>query len=165
MTTDGTLTVSLAPLRFGADGWCCGTASVTSIAGRRLLILPFAAPVGASRGKRFTVVVGAEGVARQRTVLSVRGRAALALPDDLDLSVTEVTVRLRPLRRMRQRRVPSDLTALLREGGLSFDAVPEPERTQLIHMINESTTPAVRAARIEAAVQVVRVWSRHAVPG
>jgi hypothetical protein len=46
----------------------------------------------------------------------------------------------------------------LAEQRASLDDLPDHEVAQLIHMINEATSPAIRAARVEAAVLSALAW-------
>lgn len=161
MSHDADVPPTSTALPVDSERWCCTTAAVTQVGGHRLLVLPVAAPVGVSRGRRYLVVIGDDGAPHQRVVLSVAGRAAVVPPDDLPTTVTQVTLRLRALPPRRRPRVPADLRDLLAADGLRVNAVPEPERTQLIRMINESATPQVRAARLDAARQIAAVWSRR----
>jgi hypothetical protein len=141
--------------------WVACQAGVSEVAGRRLLVLPFAAPVGRSRGRRYEVRLG-DGPVRARVVLNVGGRAALVPPPEVDLSATDIDVQVRALRPQRRRSVPADLRQALSEHGLSLAAVPEAEQVQLLLMIGESATPEVRAARLRAAVQAASAWSGRA---
>jgi hypothetical protein len=143
-----------------SDGWCRAVAAVRDIGGRPLLILPFAAPIGSSRGRRFLVGIG-DGPPRRQVVLSVGGHAALVPPVNLPAAATTIDVQLRPLPARRRPRIPADLRELLAACGLVVEEVPEAELTQLVHMVNESATPGVRAARLEAAREVVSAWSRR----
>ncbi len=160
--SDDAAVAQLAPLRYDSDGWCVATATVAEIAGRRLLLIPFAAPVGSSRGRRFVVRLGGESVSHQRTVLSVKGQAAIVLPIDLPADTPEVEISLRPVRDARPPSVPTDFAAALAAEDLELTALPEPVRVQLLHMINESATADVRIDRVAAAVAAVRTWSRRA---
>ena len=141
--------------------WTSTTASCVTVAGRRLLTLPFRAPVGASRGRRYLVRFDHELQPQQRVVFSLAGVAALAAPAGLEPG-TNIQVWLRALAVRRDRRLPTDLTKLLSAEGLQAEAVPNAELAQLIAMINESATPEIRSARLLAAMNVIRHGSNHA---
>jgi hypothetical protein len=155
---DGMHEASPPPLTTDATGWQEATAVVTVVDTRRLLMLPYAAPVGRSRGARYLVGID-DAPARPCVVLSVNGYAAIIPPAGADLPERHARVRLRALGARHSRRVPHELRVALAERGLDLGLVPDHEREQLILMINESATQGVRRARVEAAVQAVQAWS------
>lgn len=146
----------LPPLTEDPEEASCGHARVRR-SGERwlLLLLPFAAPAGRSRGCRYRVALGC-APPRVRVVLSVAGQAAVRVEPAEVGGCDSVPVRVQALRPRRARRVPADLAAALAEDHLSLSALPDHEMHQLLLMIGESTDPPVRAARIRAAVAAVR---------
>lgn len=127
---------------------------VQQVAGRTLLVLPIAAPVGRSRGHRIRVAIG-DRPASTRLALVVAGQLALRLdkPEEATLGVP-VTVRTVPRRHLR--RIPRDLAAALAEEELDLCDLPGHEADQLLLLVKESASPGVRAARITAAVAAVK---------
>lgn len=132
------------------------TMAVTGLArvvgGRTLVVLPFAAPVGPSRGRRFRVDTD-NGAPVTRVVLRLGGRAALRPPDHAALGEGElVPMRLRALPARSRQRVPADLDKALAEAGLGLDGLDESTLRHLLSMVNEAHDPDIRATRIAAAV-------------
>lgn len=140
--------------------WTNAEASVETVAGQRLLILPFAAPIGSSRGRRFLVRLDDEASATQRIVMSLRRAATLSAPDGLPSKCRTVGVAIRALPQTRSRRLPQDLADRIAELGLTVEEAPEVELQQLVVMVNESATQEVRRARLAAALQVIVGWTR-----
>lgn len=139
--------------------WTETVAAVETVAGRRLLVLPYAAPIGSSRGRRFLVRLDGEPRATLRIVMSLRGAATLGAPDDLSDSCRSVGVAIRALPHSRSRRLPRDLADRIAELGLTVDEAPEAELQQLVVMVNESATQEVRQARLADALQVIARWN------
>jgi hypothetical protein len=132
-----------------------------SIAGRRLLVLPYAAPTGPHRGRRFRVET--DGCASVfRVVFSVGGNAALRPPDDLVSGDGEpVRLRLRASATRTRLRVPTDLAEALADAGHGLDGLEEPAVRHLISMVSEAHDPEIRIARIRAAVTAVEQARRN----
>jgi len=154
--------VPLPSLSSDPDSWSATRGVVVEIADHRILLLPFAAPTGPSRGRRYELLWG-DGRRTHAVVLSLDGRAAVAPPAGLACGSGDgVEVRLRPLRERRAHLEPADVRDRLAADGLSPAAVPTGEWAHMLAMVRESSTPAVRAARIDAAVSVVRAWNERA---
>lgn len=145
----------LPPLTEDPEEASCGHARVRRPGERwLLLLLPFAAPTGRSRGCRYRVAVGC-APPRARVVLSVAGQAAVrAEPAEVG-GCNSVPVRVQALRPWRARRLPADLATALAREHLSLSVLPDQEVHQLLLMIGESADTRVRAARIRAAVAAI----------
>ncbi|MEU5903757.1 MULTISPECIES: hypothetical protein [unclassified Micromonospora] len=134
----------------------CAVARLTEVSGRAVLLLPYAGPQGL-RGSLYRVAING-GKPTTQVVLSVHGQAALAASPDDDSN--EVAVTLQVIHPSTPAQVPDDLAAALTAAGGTWHALPMHERGQLLHLIRESATPAVRAQRITAAVAAVTVRTR-----
>jgi hypothetical protein len=122
------------------------------VAGRVLVVLPYAAPIGAGRGRRYRVE-GTNGRAVSCVVLSLDGQAALRPPESTPLVDGQpVTVRLRALPARRARCVPDDLRRALTAAGTSLDHLDDAAVRHLLLMTTEARDPAIRADRVRAAV-------------
>ena len=129
------------------------------VSGRLLVVLPYGAPVGKSRGRRYRADFDSGDVV-SRVVLSVTGCAALRPPDSLQLSEDEsVRLRLRALPTRRAHQVPEDLERHLAAADASLDDVDEADIQHLLLMVAEAKDPAIRAERIRAAVDAARATS------
>lgn len=130
-------------------------AHLTEVAGHDVLLLPFSAPTGPYRGRRYRVSI-AGGTAESRALLNVDGRAALAgRKVSTAAGGRSLRVHLRALPARRPRRVPADLHEALQRHGLVPDRLAAHELDQILLMVGESSNPSVRAARIRAAVVAV----------
>lgn len=158
---DDTTHVPLAPFPSNTTDWTNTHATLVTVAGQRLLLLPFAAPVGSSRGRKFLVRFDGESHPRQRVVLAVAGAAAMPAPLNLPESHSSLPLAIRALPQQRDRRLPKDLLEAIEQQALSLDHAPDAELLQLIVMLNESASADVRQQRLQAAVQVITSWNRH----
>lgn len=132
------------------------TVAVTGLArvihGRILVMLPFAAPLGPNRGRRFRVETD-DSPPVTRVVLCLGGRAALRPPGQAPLSEGEpMPMRLRALPQRGSQRVPADLDQALAKAGLGLDGLAESTLRHLLSMVSEAHDPEIRATRIAAAV-------------
>lgn len=158
MSVDGATLPLLDP---PAGEWWDVDAEVRSIASETFLVLPYHAPVGASRGRKFRIALDG-GRPRRVVVFSVRGRAAVRAPQGHGLKQGEhVRLRVGGTERSRRNDLPPDLAAAMEEAGASATGFPANELTQLLLMINESSAPEVRSARVAAAVSAIVTWSRR----
>lgn len=124
---------------------------------RRMLLLPCAGPVGL-RGKRLRVTFP-DGTARTAVAVSLYGQAALP-HETTDPQGPGVPLALRPIRERSARNVPADLATALERAGLDWSILPAHERTQMLHLITESATADIRAARITAVIDAVATRTR-----
>jgi hypothetical protein len=150
----------LASLPAPGEGWLEVTGEVRQVGVRRLLVLPLAAPVGPSRGRRYRVAVGGDQP-RPRVVLSVGNRAALVPPPRLQ---GRVAVRVQSLSRRASRHMPRDLVARLDAERLDLSVLADHEQQQLAVMLAEAHAGSVRAARLDAAVAAVRARQAREAP-
>lgn len=127
------------------------------LAGRPVLLLPCTGPAGL-RGRRFRVTYPHLG-ARTEVVVSMRGQAAVPVALS-DIADTGVPVTLRPIRAAAARSVPDDLAAALDRQSLDWAVLPAHEQAQMLHLITESATPDIRAARITAVIDAVATRTR-----
>lgn len=129
------------------------TGYVQTVNDRQLVVLPYAAPVSVSRGRRYRVTID-ESLAVTRIVLSVRGQAVLRPPVLIPAKDGQATsVRLRALPARRPRRTPDDLRRALEDAGTTLNQLDEPAAQHLLLMITEAHDPAIRARRVQAAVE------------
>jgi hypothetical protein len=118
-----------------------------------LIMLPYAAPTGASRGRRYRIELHG-GPAMARVVLSVHGQAALRPPDAMPLTDGQsVKLRLRALPNRRPRQIPGDLRWALEAAGTTLDQLGTPATQHLLLMVAEAAEPSIRAQRVRAAVE------------
>ena len=110
------------------------------------LLLPCRGPEGL-RGQRMRVT--SQNVRRARVVVSVAGQAAIPGQGCAD---DGIALQLEPIRPGRPHRVPDDLSHALATAGARWQELPDHERAQMLHLITESATPAIRNQRIAAAV-------------
>jgi hypothetical protein len=137
------------------------TGRVRTFAGRRLLVLPVRAPLGRSRGHRVRVAIGTRP-ARVRVALVVTGQLALRPARGEVFGQLPVRVSIRPVPPRRRRSLPADLVEALTAARLDLSELPDHEVDQMLLMIGESATGAVRAARIQAALVALHARSGHA---
>jgi hypothetical protein len=124
--------------------------------GRPLLLLPYVAPVGACRGRKYRVEI-AHGPACSRVVLSIGGQAAMRPPDRILLDDGEYLVLcLRALPPRTLQRVPADLDRALAAAGLDLDGFDVSRVRHLVSMVAEARDPVIRAARVGLAVEAAR---------
>lgn len=136
-------------------------AYLTEVGGTTLLLLPFKAPTGPHRGRRYRVGIAGRP-AQARVVLNIDGRAALAGElAPAGAGGRSVPVHLRALPTRRPRRVPADLHEALQSHGLVPDQLAANELDQILLMVGESSNRAVRAARIRAVVVAVTARSER----
>jgi len=132
------------------------TGHARSVRGRLLVVLPYAAPIGPSRGRFFRIETD-HGKAVSLVVFSLAGQAALRPPDSTPLANGQpVTLRLRALPPRRSRRVPGDLERALTAAGLTLEQLDGPAAQHLLLMVTEARAPAIRAQRVRAAVEAAR---------
>lgn len=128
------------------------TGRVRTVARRTLIVLPFAAPTGPGRGRRFRIETGTT-TPFFRVVLSVGGRAAMRPPDQVALwEGDSLTMRIRVCSARRTRRVPADLDRALAAAETGLDGLDESTVRHLLSMVTEARDPQIRATRITAAV-------------
>jgi hypothetical protein len=118
-----------------------------------LLLLPFAAPVGKSRGRRFRIKIG-DAKPRTRVVVALAGQAAVILPE-VEAREGVVDVAIAQISTHRLTNLPSDAREALEANGVQPDDLSPHELTQLIVMVTESATPEIRTSRIQAAVEAL----------
>jgi hypothetical protein len=129
------------------------TGQARAVSGCVLIILPYAAPTGASRGRRYRVELRG-GPTMTRVVLSVHGQAALRPPGARPLTDGQpVKLRLRALPNRRPRQIPGDLRRALEAAGTTLDHLGTPAAQHLLLMVTETSEPSIRAQRVRAAVQ------------
>ncbi|MBM2620554.1 hypothetical protein JIG36_34140 [Actinoplanes sp. LDG1-06] len=120
---------------------------VADVRGRAVLLLPFTAPVGRSRGVRYRTELDG-GPPQTRVVISSDGRAIL-----LDRAVASVasgtvlSVRLKPLAARGDLHLPRDLVEEAHDAALDLTGVPDHELALIITMLREASTPQIRQAR------------------
>lgn len=136
------------------------TAQVRQVQGRPMLVLPMRAPVGASRGQRVRAAIG-NRPARTRVALVIGGQLALRPQPDDDLSGSTVPVTVSRARSRRTRRLPADLATALASACADINGMAAHDIDQMVLMVGESATPAVRRARIDAAVAAVLARNHH----
>ncbi|OLT36361.1 hypothetical protein BJF79_31295 [Actinomadura sp. CNU-125] len=143
------------------------------VGGRSMLALPCAGPDGL-RGTRLRVTFP-DGATRAVVAVSLHGQAAISHktvnverpgiqgrnrrgrdPQEMGIPLT-----LRPIRPRSPRGVPNDLAAALERADLDWSALPTHEQNQMLHLITESATDDIRAARITAAIDAVATRSRR----
>lgn len=128
------------------------TGWVRNLNGRPIVILPYAAPTGPRRGRRFRVR-GQYTAAVSRVVFSVGGQAALTAPTDAPMRAGElVTLRLHALPVRPKQRVPDDLRKALIQSGLDLNEFDESTVRHVLSMVAEAREPSIRSSRITAAV-------------
>lgn len=132
------------------------TAAPTQIGGQEVLLLPCPGPEG-MRGHRMRISPGYHRPTTE-VVLSVRGQAAIAAPPGG--TDGPIAVILKAVRDSAPHQVPQDLQAALAEADLDWTALPPPEQDQLLHLIREAADPAIRSARIDAALTAVSARMR-----
>ncbi|MEO3756073.1 GGDEF domain-containing protein [Streptomyces sp. B6B3] len=156
--TDGAdVSAALLPLPDGAETLHV-LARPTSLAGRTALLLPCAGPAGL-RGRRVRVSYPEVG-ARTEVVVALNGQAAIpavAQPEPTG----PLPLALRAIRPPAVRGVPGDLAAALERAGLDWAVLPAHEQTQMLHLITESATETIRAARITAVIDAVATHHAH----
>lgn len=143
------------------DTEVAASARLTSVRGQRMLLLPFTAPIGRSRGRRFRISLDGRR-ARTAVVLAVGGQAAVKAPAELGSHDRTVPVRITALAPRRRRRVPADLEQALARAGASLENLTEAQVEQLLLMVTESSSGQIRAQRVTAAVQAaLAAGDRH----
>ncbi|MDT0318557.1 GGDEF domain-containing protein [Streptomyces millisiae] len=125
------------------------------LAGRTALLLPCAGPTGL-RGRRFRVTYPDLG-AKTEVVVSLNGQAAVPA---VSPPAGPLPLALRAIRPPTLRGVPGDLAASLERAGLAWAVLPAHEQAQMLHLITESATEAIRTARITAAVDAIATRTR-----
>ncbi|WP_067479474.1 hypothetical protein [Actinomadura hibisca] len=139
------------------------TARPTTINGQPVLLLPMAGPTG-HRGRRARLTIPTTGTTADTaagttvtcTVISIDGQAAIPTPSDLPgLLVGDLPVTLAMPRPRSVAALPTDLRQALAAEQLDWGRVPAHEQNQLLHMIRESATPQIRAARIADVLAAV----------
>jgi hypothetical protein len=134
------------------DTTVISTGHARTVAGQTLIVLPYAAPIGPSRGRRFHVETD-DTAPVFRVVFSLGGHAAMRPPGPLPLRAGEsVTLRLRASTARSRQRIPADLTRALAAVGLGLDGFDEAAVRHLLSMVTEARDPHIRAARVTAAV-------------
>lgn len=133
-------------------------ATVVTIHGRPMLLFPLAAPVGRSRGRRYRVRVG-DTPATVRVVFPIGAQAAVRVPKSLHVNDEMVTVTVAALPRAAAPEMPADLAAAMHESGTSLGHLTAAQRDQILLMVDEATTTAIRGQRIAAAVAAARAAS------
>ncbi|WP_411150539.1 hypothetical protein [Streptomyces sp. A30] len=127
-----------------------------------MMLLPCAGPAGL-RGKRLRVTF-ADGRARTAVAVSVRGQAAISLPDETAGTIPPdapgMPLALQPIRDRAARGVPDDLAAALDRAELDWSVLPAHEQAQMLHLITESATDDIRTARITAVIDAVATRTR-----
>lgn len=120
--------------------------------GHTLIVVPYAAPTGPSRGRRFRVETD-HAPPVFRVVLSLGGHAAMRPPDQIPLDDGEaVTLRLCALPAPPRQRIPADLSRALAEAGRGLDGLDESAVRHLLSMVTEARDPGIRAIRVTVAV-------------
>ncbi|MEU4378490.1 hypothetical protein [Micromonospora echinofusca] len=120
---------------------------VSDVRGRLVLVLPFSAPVGRSRGVRYRTELDGRPP-QTRVVISSDGRAILL--DRVVASIaldTVVPVRLSPLAARGDLHLPRDLVEEAHDAALDLGGVPDHELALIITMLREASTPQIRQAR------------------
>lgn len=151
------------PLEVGSHEWVEVLGKFARIGSQTLLMLPFAASIGRSRGRRYRVIIGRERPTT-RILLNVGGQAALIMPADLEDRNECREVRIKAVHQKVERPLPGDFAVELARHGADIDALPPHERQQMLLMIAESTSKEVRALRIQAAVAAVAAKTFEAQP-
>lgn len=141
-TTGETLHVLARPVGAGARG---------------MLLLPCTGPAGL-RGKRLRVTFP-NGVARTAVAVSLHGQAAIP-HETAETTGPGIPLTLQPVREKSARGVPDDLAAALEKAGLDWSVLPAHEQAQMLHLITESATDDIRAARITAVIDAVATRTR-----
>ncbi|MEU1516252.1 GGDEF domain-containing protein [Streptomyces sp. NPDC005811] len=130
--------------------------------GHRMLLLPCTGPAGL-RGKRLRVT-HPDGRARTAVAVSMRGQAAISIPDEpptaLPAGAPGIALTLQPIRERADRGVPDDLAAALDRADLDWAVLPGHEQAQMLHLITESATTDIRTARITATIDAVATRTR-----
>lgn len=130
------------------------TARIQRVHGRSMLVLPVRAPVGSSRGHRVRAAVGGRP-ACSRVALVIGGQLTLRPQPDDDINGSTVPITVSQARSRRSRRIPADLAAALASANADVSELAAHDLEQMTLMVGESATPAVRRARIDAAVAAV----------
>lgn len=133
------------------------TGHARTVQGRTMVILPYAAPVGPSRGRRYRIET-AYGPAFSRVILSIGGQAAMRPPDQIPLHDGEqLAISVRALPERPTQRIPADLRRALTTAELRLDGLDESAVRHLLSMVAEAHDPEIRAARVTAAVQAAQL--------
>jgi hypothetical protein len=148
------MAASLPPLVAEPDRWCLTMAEVRELSGRRMVMLPFTAPVGHLRGRRYRIAVG-QGPSRLRLIFNVGGQAVIRVNTSELFNSEAIEVRIQSISKRQRRHIPADFAHALQDQGVSIGVLVDHEREQILNMIGESSTAEVRTGRIEAAVQAV----------
>jgi hypothetical protein len=129
-------------------------ASACRVGDRTMLALPYRAGFGRSRGRRYRITIA--GLQSPSQLLMVVGeRAMIPLADDSDINGITYDVTIRVLAQRPALRVPADFSAALEAKGLRIEIIAAHELNQLITMIRESASSAIRRDRILNAVAAV----------
>ena len=116
-----------------------------------LIMLPYAAPTGASRGRRYGSNCTADR--RWHALCCPYGWRATPL-DAMPLTDGQpVKLRLRALPDRRPRQIPGDLRWALEAAGTTLDHLGTPATQHLLLMVAEAAEPSIRAQRVRAAVE------------
>ncbi|WP_367140960.1 MULTISPECIES: hypothetical protein [Streptomyces] len=125
-----------------------------------MLLLPCTGPAGL-RGKRLRVTLP-DGTARTAVAVSLHGQAAISheATETVEREGPGIPLVLQPVREKSARGVPDDLAAALEKTGLIWSVLPAHEQSQMLHLITESATGDIRAARITAVIDAVATRTR-----